>query len=343
MTDYNPNEVGKKGNVFGYPYSLEEADLILIQVPWEVTVSYGSGTAKAPELIIDESVQLDFSIPNINQVYKYPIARVPFNTDLKKSSQSLRKEAEALINKMENGETMIDSDLALRVKINQGCFEMTNGVKNDSLHFLNMGKVIGLIGGDHSTPLGLIQALGTEHVDFGILQIDAHMDLRNSYQGFSYSHASIMKNALEVPSVSRLVQVGIRDYCEEEERVVSESQGRIKTHFDERLLRERWAGTSWPTQVHKIIQDLPQKVYVSFDVDGLEPSLCQNTGTPVPGGLSFYEATFLVEAVVQSGREIIGFDVSEAGDSIWDANVAARILFRLCAYTGISRSKLAFI
>ena len=340
---YDSNEVGVKGNIFGYPYTIEEADLVLIQVPWDVTVSYGSGTASAPELILEVSTQLDFSTPNIKRIYKYPVAVAPFQSDLKKISHIMRLKAERLINLMEHGGSFTKNDQIIQKEINISCDEMVDSVKKKSDNLLNEGKVVGLIGGDHSTPLGLIQSLGGVHSDFGILQIDAHLDLRNCYEGFVHSHASIMHNVLGIPEISRLVQVGARDYCEKEEEIISASGSRIEVYFDETLQRERWSGVSWSEQVQTIAGNLPQKVYISFDMDGLEPSLCPKTGTPVPGGLSFNQAVFLIEAVVRSGREIIGFDISETGHSNWDANVAARILFRLCAYTGISRDRLAFV
>lgn len=343
MTAYNPNAVGKKGTIFGYPYSEEEADLILLPVPWDVTTSYGAGTSNAPARILNESSQLDFCIPTIDKPYSYPVAMADLNNKMKKTSKTLRSKVEKLISKLEETGGLSHSDKRIQSEVNQGCSVMVDQVKIQATNYLQKGKMVGVVGGDHSTPLGLIQALGEVYDDFGILQIDAHMDLRKSYQGFVYSHASIMRNVLEVSSVSKLVQVGIRDYCEEENELGTWLNEKINTHFDERIQRERWEGESWPNQVEKIIRDLPKKVYISFDVDGLDPSLCPNTGTPVPGGLNFYEAVFLIESVVRSGRELIGFDVSETGNAIWDANVASRILFRLCACSGISRGRLKFI
>ena len=139
------------------------------------------------------------------------------------------------------------------------------------------------------------------------------------------------------------MQVGIRDYCEEETDVVNQMNGRVIVYYDEQIQRQKWSGISWIDLANKWIADLPDKVYVSFDVDGLDPSLCPNTGTPVAGGLQFVEAVYLLEEIVRSGRELIGFDVSETGNNPWDANVAARILLRLCAIAGISRRRLTLV
>jgi agmatinase len=201
--------------------------------------------------------------------------------------------------------------------------------------------MVGLLGGDHSTPLGFLRALSEKYERFGILQIDAHADLRKAYEGFTYSHASIMYNALKLPSVSRLIQVGIRDFCEEEQDVINRSRGRISTFFDEDLKAWRYKGETWDALCNSIIKELPANVYISFDIDGLDPKLCPNTGTPVAGGLEFQEAIYLIKKVAQS-RKIIGFDLCEVapGQNDWDANVGARLLYNLCNWMAVSQGKL---
>lgn len=210
---------------------------------------------------------------------------------------------------------------------------------------MNEGKIVGLVGGDHSTPLGYMKAIGERHGSFGILHIDAHADLREAYEGFTYSHASIMFNALkEIPSLTRLTQVGIRDYCDAEAGMIK-SDSRIKTFFDADLATERFGGTSWKELCSRIISTLPDKVYVSFDIDGLSPDNCPSTGTPVPGGLSFNEAVFLLSELSNSGKTIVGFDLNEVApnpdneDDQWDANVGARVLYKLCNFALKTNSK----
>jgi agmatinase len=340
MSEYNPSAVGIKGTIFGYPYSIEQADLVLLPVPWDVTVSYGAGTANAPELLREESSQLDFSIPHINDVHTYPVAMDAMDEELHRLSIANRSEAEGLIASLEESGELTPEEQKVQTEINARCTQMIANVRKRATAFLSKGKVVASVGGDHSTPLGLLQAVAEQHDSFGILQIDAHMDLRNSYEGFTYSHASIMFNALNLPQITKLVQVGIRDYCEEEVEVVKEMEGRVAVYFDEHIQRQKWAGISWIDLANKIVAELPEKVYVSFDMDGLDPSMCPNTGTPVAGGLQFVETVYLLEEIVRSGRTLIGFDVSECGNDSWDANVASRILLRLCAITGISRGKL---
>ncbi len=336
---FDPSRVGQKGKLFGFPYTVEEADLVVIPVPWDVTVSYQDGTSQAPELILEESSQLDFSLLNIRDAHQYPVAMLPVPTELNSSSKLSRPIASSIIENLENGE---ETDTVKLREVNQACKQMVESVRAVSNSTLKSGKIAGTIGGDHSTPLGLIQALDERETEFGILQIDAHMDLREAYEGFEFSHASIMFNAMKLESITKLVQVGIRDFCEEELEFIRKNDDRIETFFDETCQRKKWEWESWPKQVDTIIDHLPKKVYISFDMDGLDPSLCPHTGTPVPGGLSFYEATYLIEAIVKSGRKIIGFDLSECGAHVWDANVASRILYRLTSAVGVSRGLLTF-
>jgi agmatinase len=206
-------------------------------------------------------------------------------------------------------------------------------VYQQSKTLLEKDKLVAVLGGDHSTPFGLIKALGEKHGSFGILQIDAHCDLRKKYEDFVYSHASVMYNVLnEIPALSKLVQVGVRDYCEEEWNYICNSNFRVITYFD-KLIKERlFEGQSWKDIADEIINQLPQKVYISFDIDGLDQKLCPSTGTPVPGGFESEEIIYLIKKIKESGKELIGFDLVEigVGETDWDSNVGARILWRLC-------------
>jgi agmatinase len=216
--------------------------------------------------------------------------------------------------------------------VNAAGGELRTWLRDITLSHLKEGKFVGVVGGDHSTPLGFIDALATLHSDFGILQIDAHCDLREAYEGFEFSHASIMWNALKIPQISKLVQVGIRDYAQCEVDLIASSGGRVKTFFDHELKEAQYDGKTWRSLCKDIVAALPPKVYLSFDIDGLDPKLCPHTGTPVPGGLEFHQAVTLIHEVIISGRSLIGFDLNEVtpGDDEWDANVGARLLFKLC-------------
>ena len=168
-------------------------------------------------------------------------------------------------------------------------------------------------------------------------------DLRRAYEGFTFSHASIMFNVLErIPAVERLVQVGIRDFCEAEWNYAKAQGQRARIFLDADLQHRRHLGRPWAKSAQEIVAALPQEVWISFDIDGLDPRFCPHTGTPVPGGLDFAEANHLIAAVARSGRKIIGFDLNEVspdptGRSEWDANVGARLLYKLTAWTLVSQ------
>ena len=336
--EYNPSDVGcNNGNYFGMPFTTEESALVLVSVPWGVTASYGGGQSYAPDAIIGASVQLDFYDPVSPDEWKKGIATAPIDYSLQDMDSLLRNDAKKVIKFLEEGGTIFEREMVpmRRSRVNSGSEEMNQKVFEQTTEWLNKGKLVGLVGGDHSTPLGFIKALGKRHEEFGVLHIDAHADLREAYEGFTYSHASIMYNVLnEVESVKKIVQVGVRDYCDDEVALVAGSEGRVVQFDDWRLAAERFEGTSWAEQCRKIVELLPEKVYVSFDIDGLSADLCPGTGTPVAGGLSFHQAVYLLDSVLRSGRRIIGFDLVEVAprgeDDEWDANVGARMLYKLC-------------
>jgi agmatinase len=334
IKNFDPSGMGdKSANIFGLPFTTEEAALVIIPVPWEVTVSYSAGTAQGPEAVFDASFQVDLYDPDIRDAWKTGLAMDKIPAHIAKSSNALRKRAEKYIQLLEDGQDPEKHSgmKKSRNKIHAGCLEMNKWVKERALHFMKKKKVVALLGGDHSTPLGMMQALAEEHKSFAILQIDAHADLRDAYEGFEFSHASIMFNALKIPQVKKLVQVGIRDYCEAEADLVKKSKGRIRCFYDREIKHKQFNGASWADICREIIVALPDKIYLSFDIDGLDPKLCPNTGTPVAGGFEAEQILFLVQQIVDSGRTIIAFDINEVapGKDEWDANVGARMLYRI--------------
>jgi len=337
IKSFDPNSPGDPdANIYGLPFTCEEADTVIVPVPWDVTVSYADGTANGPEAVFNASFQVDLYEPDLEDAWKSGIAMDEIPLKLKARAEELRSLAVQYIDALTNGED-VDADPEMQkilMTVNEGSAELNAWVKNRCLHWMNKGKRVGLLGGDHSTPFGMLQAQAEQHEEFGILQIDAHADLRVAYEGFTYSHASIMYNALSIPQVKRLVQVGIRDFCQQEKEIIDNSKGRVITFFDRDMRHEKYKGVTWHEITKRIIASLPQKVYISFDIDGLEPGLCPHTGTPVAGGLEFEQAGYLFTELVKSGKQIIGFDLNEVapgpdGDE-WDANVGARMLYRMC-------------
>jgi agmatinase len=341
LSKFDPNSVGlKSNNIFGLPFKEAEAELVLLPVPWEVTISYRDGTSRGPENIFDASMQVDLYDPDVPNGWKKGFYMLPVDKNIRKKSDYLRQCAELIISHLIDGGVVEENEqLSDKLEeVNEGGILLYNWVKEMTSNLLKAGKKVGLIGGDHSTPLGFIKAISEVHSDFGILQIDAHADLRKAYEGFTYSHASIMYNVLqEVPEVKKLVQVGIRDYCDEELELGQANPERVVTFFDKRIKERQFEGETWKQICEDIVNQLPQKVYISFDIDGLDPKLCPNTGTPVPGGFELDQVFYLFKTLHASGRELIGFDLNEVSsgehstDCI-DSIVGARALYKMCNY-----------
>ncbi len=339
MTDlslFDPNDASNPNfNIFGLPFSEEDARLVILPVPWEVTVSYRAGTARAPEHIMKASLQVDLYDNDLRDGWRQGIYMRETDRKLLMKSDYLRKEAELYIDYISKDENVSANKFMSKTlkEVNEGSAYLNQWVYDQTRSLLKNNKLVALLGGDHSVPLGYMKALSELYPDFGILQIDAHCDLRDRYEGFVYSHASIMYNALqEVPAISKLVQVGIRDYSDSEWDRICSSNYKIITYFDRELKERLYESEPWKKIAAEIVEQLPNHVYISFDIDGLDPKLCPNTGTPVMGGLETEQVFYIIRKVIKSGRKIIGFDLCEVGVSNkeWDENVGARILYKLC-------------
>lgn len=336
LTAFDPNSAGNpNNNIFGLPFSAEDARLLILPVPWEVTVSFGSGTARSAEQIMSASLQVDLFDPAYPDAWKQGFYMLESDKKVLLKSDYLRKEAELYIDYISKGEAVADNQFMCRTlkEVNEGSHFLNNWVYRQAKNVLDSGKLLGILGGDHSTPLGYLKALAEKYGDFGIVQIDAHCDLRHAYEGFVYSHASIMYNVLnEVPEAKKLVQLGIRDYSLGEHQYIRQNGERIRTYFDQEIRVRQYEGETFKQIVDEVIDGLPERVYISFDIDGLDPKLCPATGTPVQGGFETEQVFYLFDKMAKAGKKIIGFDLSEVSTSenAWDANVGARVLFKLC-------------
>lgn len=341
---FDPDGVGvDNGTYFGLPFEPQTAELVILSAPWDVTVSYGAGTAYAPDAIIEASTQLDFHDPLAPGLWRRGIATADVDYTLQEESQRLRTDAARVIEHLEGGGCPEDDYVVRKIRrVNEGCAAMNANIRAQAARWLDLGKTVCLVGGDHSTPYGLIRALGERHERFGILHLDAHRDLREGYEGFEFSHASIMYNVLrDVEQVERIVQVAVRDFSERETQLAAASP-RVESFDDLALAAEEFRGRTWDEQCRRIADALPEKVYVSFDVDALTFENCPHTGTPVSGGLSFNRAVWLIDTLVRSGRRIIGFDLVEvcpSADDRIDAITGARLLWKLCGLTLKSNDK----
>ena len=325
--------------VYGLSVSPEDARVVLIPVPWEATTSYGRGTAAGPAAIERASVQVDlFDLGLADRGLPEPadegIVMLPPSATILAVADEAAQRAQRVIDRYHAGDTAgpDDADLA---RVNELSLELNREVEQLASAWRQRGKLVGIVGGDHSVAFGGIAAAAAEHPGMGVLQIDAHADLRVAYQGFTDSHASVMYNVVQrIESVSKLVSLGVRDFSRDEYELAAASQGRIRSFFEGACVRRLQAGTTWQAICDEVAQALPHDVYVSFDIDGLDPALCPNTGTPVPGGLSFAQADALLSALARAEKRIVGFDLCEVapGNDEWDANVGARILYKLIGY-----------
>ena len=333
-TPFDPNAASAPDSgLFGLPFDLESAAVAVLPVPFAATTSYLRGAQHGPAAVVEASRQVDLYDHTYGDFWSSGIALCPDDADIARWDA----EATALADRVIAVGGQVDGDPALvdaLHRVNDLCGRLNDRIHARVAALLAAGKRVATLGGDHAVPFGAIAAHAERYPGLGILHLDAHADLRPAYEGFTWSHASIMGNVLDhLPGVARIVQVGIRDYSAEERQRIADSDGRVVTFFDADLAARLHEGETWRALVDGIVAALPPRVYLSFDIDGLEPALCPHTGTPVPGGLGWREVEALLRGVVRSGRTIVGLDLVEvapdpAGNP-WDANVGARLLYKM--------------
>jgi agmatinase len=303
--------------IYGLPFTAEEARVVIIPVPYEATTSYGGGTSGGPQAVLDASRQVDLYDHETGRPYEAGIAMLPIPRKIvgwNAKAKKLGRKHVAAVNKISD-------------QVNDWVYEQTSTL-------LANGKMAVVIGGDHSVPFGSMRAYADRYPGLGILHLDAHADLRNAYEGFTWSHASIFHNVVTRLPIRKLVQVGVRDLGAAELRMIQESNGRIVTFFDPDVAARKEEGAPFAEIADEIVAELPRDVYLSWDIDGLDPTLCPGTGTPVPGGLSWNEAIGLLRALRRAKKRIVGLDLCEVapGESEWDANVGARLLYKMIGF-----------
>lgn len=329
---------GAASGIFGLPFSLDESRIVVIPVPFEATTSYGGGTSRGPEAVLEASRQVDLYDQETGRPYEAGIAMCDLPRKVARWNAEAKKLAEPVI---EAGGASDKKTLKAAAKVNALSEKMNEWVYEETRDLLAAGKMPVILGGDHSVPFGAIRAYAEKYPGLGILHLDAHADLRDAYEGFTWSHASIFHNVMtRIPQVARLVQVGVRDLGHAENRMIETSNGRIVTFFDASLAAAKEEGTPFARLADEIVSALPDDVYLSWDIDGLDPTLCPGTGTPVPGGLSWNEAVGLLRAIKRSGKRIVGLDLCEVspGDTEWDANVGARLLYKMIGFALLTQT-----
>lgn len=338
---FDPNAPAQPGSgIFGLPFTAEEARIVLVPVPWEATTSYGGGAAEGPRAILEASKQVDLFDLDVEKPYAAGIHMLALSPEVTAWNDEAKNLAAGVIEVGGAGD-----DPALRealAAVNARSEDVNRWVEGAVGAQLAAGKLVGVIGGDHSVPYGAFKALAAHRKGkpFGVLHFDAHSDTRIAYEGFQHSHASIMYNALQdEPAIGKLVQVGIRDVCEQEVEWTGSQGDRVRVFYDRDLARRKYDGEPFGKIAKEIAGSLPDDVWVSFDIDGLDPRYCPNTGTPVPGGLELQEAIAILRAVVVAGKRIVGFDLNEVAPNLedeedeWDGNVGARLLYKLIGFT----------
>ena len=323
---FDPDAPAEHDGLFGLPHARHDARVLVVPVPMDATTSFGQGTAHAPSAVLTASHQVDLSLPEFGDPWRAGIAMDAAPPGVE-SDCALAAANAPLARKGDTG--ALHRVNAASERIAHALYEWTNGV-------LTSRQIPAVLGGDHSVPLGAIRAAASHQPGLGILHIDAHADLREAYEGFEQSHASIMYNVLQDTNVANILQIGLRDVGQRE-REFAEREERLRWLTDAEIRRRTHRGEPMSEILLDGLQHLPETLWISFDVDGLDPSLCPGTGTPVPGGLSWHEAITLLELVASTGRRVVGFDLCEVGTSPWDANVGARLLYTLCGLAVMSQ------
>lgn len=330
---------GEGAGIYGLPFTTEDAHVIVVPVPFEATTSYGGGTSHGPGIVFDASKQVDLYDHETGRPYERGIAML----EIPKKIARLNKEAKRLAARvLDKGGPVDKKTQEAAENVNAISDLMNEWVYSETRALLDAGKMPVVLGGDHSVPYGAIRAYAEQFSGLGILHLDAHADLREAYEGFTWSHASIFHNVMtKIGGVAKLVQVGVRDLGQAENAMIRNSKGRIVTFFDADLARRKDDGEAFAKIADSIVSELPQKVYLSWDIDGLDPTLCPGTGTPVPGGLSWSEAIALLRAIHRSGKTIVGLDLCEVspGETEWGANVGARLLYKMIGFALLTQEK----
>jgi agmatinase len=274
--------------------SYENSKVVIYSAPLENTVSYGRGTKNAPKAILKASHYVEFYDEETERelCFEKGIATLPVNNlDKLKSKKAIEK------------------------------------IEKDISALLNDDKFVVMLGGEHTVTLGAVKAFHEKFNNLSVLQIDAHSDLRESYEGSIYSHASVMRRVFEINK--SIVQVGIRAQCKEEANFIKAKK--INT-FYMRNIRLATAQKKWQNDV---VNSLTQNVYISFDIDGLDPSIVPATGTPEPGGL-FWDETLDLIKLIGKKKNIVGFDIVELAPSRFHSAsdfIAAKLLYKILNYS----------
>ena len=264
---------------------LEKSKIILIPVPYDGTSTWGKGADKGPDAFLEASENMElYDIETDSEVYKQGIHLTEPITE--------NSSPEAMVNKVHN----ITKD------------------------FIKRNKFVTLFGGEHSISIGSIRAFNECFDNLTVLQIDAHADLRESYEGTKYNHACAV---YEASQTTNLIQVGIRSMDAIEKTVMDEE----KTFFAHDMIADEY----WSD---KVIEAMTDNVFITFDLDAFDPSIMPSTGTPEPGGLLWYETIEFLKQVFED-KNVVGFDIVELCPNENDRSsdfLAAKLYYKMLSY-----------
>ena len=298
--------------------------LAIIEVPFDATSSHHRRAGHGPDAMRSASHQVELTLIDNRCPAQMGIVsqRLPV--------ESLNAKAGQAMHQLRQGDptaALLVDDLSYQLDS-----MLIDAVRD---HWAQQRQIV-VLGGDHSISYGAIKAAIQEYPDLGILHLDAHADLRSAYEGVNCSHASIMNRVKALKPDLPLTQVGLRDLGAYEKTRIADDET-IVAFYDEALVHQQFLGMPWAEQARAIMATLPSVVWLSFDIDALDPSLCPHTGTPVPGGLTYYQAIDLIDRIHTSGRTLIGADLTEVAGDPYDSLIGARLLYRILA--GFSEKK----
>ncbi len=298
MTSFRSN------NFLGLPEAwstLDRSRVVVLPVPYEQTTSFGKGTASGPESILEASAQVELYDEELDtEIYKVAggiatAEAVDFDGSDADAVESIQKKVHDL---------------------------------------MATGKTVVCIGGEHTISIGAARAHAAHYPDFSFLQLDAHSDFRDKYEGNRYSHACVMARVYEFNK--NIVQVGIRSQCKEEADFIR--QKKIHT-FYAFALKSRQYGPDQDAWYDAVIDALRENVYLSIDCDFFDPALMPAVGTPEPGGFGWHESISFLRRLAEK-RRIIGFDVTElspVSGLIHPQFVIARLIYKMIGYVSYCR------
>jgi len=305
--------------IFGTPVNYIKSKIVILPIPFDGTSSYRKYSQNAPYKILEASNQVDLFDIDFGNLYRR-------NVYMEKISPLIIKINNYILSIQKKFFTSFDS----AEKINSIMSANNNFIYKWTLNALNADKIPILLGGEHSIIFGAIQACFNVYKsrELSILHFDAHSDMRLNYDGFNYSHASIINNIQNrISTPKRIIQVGIRDVSYSEYKQIQLSN-EIYSFLDKDIRKYKLLG-SFDVLSEDIIEKLGDLIYITIDIDGLDIPYCSNTGTPVPGGLNFDHIIHILSNIKKKKKRIIGADICETSSSTLDSIVSMRLLYKL--------------